>query len=180
MARQVSGSNDTLLAAIEAGRVARPRLMSWNEWQQWRSGVGLLPTQSADGYTVSKRDESDLWRATMAYFYGPEWAITGMSAGLEADAPLASRPSEPGGAPAAGAGFGPPRPQPGSDGPPSFQAGVGSPGSGVPIEPAATAPMRSTTPSPRGASGRASATPLSSVSEPVSYTHLTLPTNREV
>ena len=72
MARQVSGSDASLLAVIEAGQVARPRLMSWNEWQQWRSGVGRLPTQMADGYTVSKKDESDLWRATMAHFYGPD------------------------------------------------------------------------------------------------------------
>ena len=82
MARQVSGSDASLLAVIEAGQVARPRLMSWNEWQQWRSGVGRLPTQMADGYTVSKKGESDLWRATMAHFYGPDWAMMAMSAGL--------------------------------------------------------------------------------------------------
>ena len=116
----------------------------------------------ADGYTVSKRDESNLWRDTMTRYYGPEWPLLAMSAGLEADQPQASRPSEPGGAPATGAGLGLPRPQPGSDAPSSQRAGTGSPGSGIPLDPAASAPPRSATPPSRVDTEHASPTPLSS------------------
>ena len=71
--RQVSGSDLTLLEAINTGVVPRPELIGWYDWQRWRTAIGRRPTMSEDGYTLPRQIETSLWRATMAELYGAEW-----------------------------------------------------------------------------------------------------------
>ena len=75
MARQVSGSDKTLIDAIRDGEVPQPILMSWNAWQAWRSRTGRMPRQATDGYTVSRAQEVALWKAVMNELYGEDWSI---------------------------------------------------------------------------------------------------------
>ena len=75
MARQVSGSDKTLIDAIRDGEVPQPILMSWNAWQAWRSRAGRMPRQATDGYTVSRAQEVALWKAVMNELYGEDWSI---------------------------------------------------------------------------------------------------------
>ena len=76
MAQQVSGSDKTLLEAIRDGDVPEPALMRWNAWQTWRStAAGRLPTMSVDGYSVSRAQESALWKSVMLELYGTEWSM---------------------------------------------------------------------------------------------------------
>ena len=75
MARQVSGSEKTLLEVIREGAILRPALMSWNEWQAWRSTTGRLPRLSVDGYKLTRAQEVALWKSVMNELYGDEWSI---------------------------------------------------------------------------------------------------------
>ena len=75
MARQVSGSEKTLLEAIRDGDVPRPALMSWNEWQAWRSTTGRLPRLGTYGYKLTRAQEVALWKSVMNELYGDEWSI---------------------------------------------------------------------------------------------------------
>ena len=75
MARQVSGSDKTLIDAIRDGEVPQPILMSWNAWQAWRSRAGRMPRQATDGYTVTRAQEVALWKAVMNELYGEDWSI---------------------------------------------------------------------------------------------------------
>ena len=85
MAQQVSGSDKTLLEAIRDEEVPRPALQRWNEWQVWRSGPGRMPRMSTDGYSVTRAQESVLWKAVMLDLYGEDWSFQLVSA--EAEAP---------------------------------------------------------------------------------------------
>ena len=76
MARQVSGSEKTLLEAIRDGDVPRPALMSWNEWQAWRSTTGRLPHMATDGYSVVRAQEVAVWKSVMNELYGDDWSVT--------------------------------------------------------------------------------------------------------
>ena len=76
MARQVSGSDKSLLDAIRDGDVARPALMRWQAWLRWRKGEGMRPTAARDGTATSSLQESTLWKAVMNELYGDEWSIT--------------------------------------------------------------------------------------------------------
>ena len=133
MTDQVSGSTKTLLIAIRDGDVPKPGLMGWNEWQQWRRDVGGRPTVVRDGATTTTTQESALWKSVMCELYGDQWALTlasGEAMGPVAQAPL---PSEPGLAPAAGAGAVTPRTSPRverSPGSGDARPGAASPGSG--------------------------------------------------
>ena len=129
MVQQVSGSDRTLLEAIRDEEVPSPDLMSWNDWQAWRSTTGRMPRAATDGYSVTRAQESALWKAVMLDLYGEDWSIRLVSA--EADAP------EPA-APATGPALTPvvPRPSdsPGSGVDPRMVAGTvtaSDPGSGV-------------------------------------------------
>ena len=75
MAKQVSGSDKTLLQAIADGEVPKPGCLVWNDWQQWRSTEGRRPTMAQDGFTCSNVQESALWKAVMLELYGADWAI---------------------------------------------------------------------------------------------------------
>ena len=75
MAKQVSGSEKTLIAAIEDGDVQRPALMGWNEWQSWRSTAGRMPRMGVDGYSVTRAQESALWKSVMLDLYGDDWSF---------------------------------------------------------------------------------------------------------
>ena len=104
MARQVSGSDKSLLDAIRDGDIGRPALMRWNAWQQWRRGDGMRPTVARDGVTTTSVQESTLWKAVMNELYGDEWSVTLAAeegAGQGPAAPL--HPLEPGPVPAEGA-----------------------------------------------------------------------------
>ena len=76
MARQVSGSDKSLLDAIRDGDVARPALMRWQAWLQWRRGDGMRPTAARDGIVTTSLQESTLWKAVMNELYGDEWSVT--------------------------------------------------------------------------------------------------------
>ena len=75
MANQVSGSELTLLEAVNAEYVPKPRLMSWNEFQVWRRDEGKRPLLAADGHTTTTPQEVVLWKSVMLDLYGPEWAV---------------------------------------------------------------------------------------------------------
>ncbi len=70
--RQVSGTDITLLEAIETDVVPRPDLMDWNAWQRWRRVAGQRPT-AADGAALDNRGEVALWRGVMTSLYGADW-----------------------------------------------------------------------------------------------------------
>ena len=91
MAQQVSGSDKTLLEAIRDEEVPSPDLMSWNDWQVWRSTTGRMPRSATDGYSVTRAQESALWKAVMLDLYGEDWSIRLVSA--EADAPEPAAPA---------------------------------------------------------------------------------------
>ena len=88
MAKQVAGSEKTLLEAIRDGEIERPSLMRWDAWQQWRTRVGRRPHMSVDGYSTTSGQESAMWRATMLELYGTDWAFLLVSADVD-------RPEEP-------------------------------------------------------------------------------------
>ena len=91
MAQQVSGSDKTLLEAIRDEEVPSPDLMSWNDWQVWRSTTGRMPRVATDGYSVTRAQEVALWKAVMLDLYGEDWSIRLVSA--EADAPEPAAPA---------------------------------------------------------------------------------------
>ena len=75
-AREVSGTEDTLAAAIESGLVPAPDVMDWKGWLAWRKGPGKRPTTRAgDPLPTDSRQESVLWRATMQRVHGSEWRV---------------------------------------------------------------------------------------------------------
>ena len=112
MAQQVSGSEKTLLAAVNDEDVPKPPLMRWNAWQQWRSGPGKRPTSAVDGYSTTTQQESALWKAVMLELYGDDWTMSLASAD-DGDAPVSERSydaaqaGEPRLTPAAAAGVAP-------------------------------------------------------------------------
>ena len=71
---EVSGVNQTLEDAITAEIVPQPKLMGFNDFQRWRSGVGKRPTTASDGFYPPTQVESILWRRTMERIYGSTWA----------------------------------------------------------------------------------------------------------
>ena len=75
MSGRVSGSDSTLLAAIQSGEVARPPLLKWNEWQQWRRDVGRRPTTAVDGFTTTTTQESAFHKMVMLEVHVEDWAV---------------------------------------------------------------------------------------------------------
>ena len=75
MAKQVSGSEKTLLECIRDLEIEQPPLMRWNAWQQWRSTIGRRPILSRDGYAVPQAQESAVWKSVMNELYGPSWSV---------------------------------------------------------------------------------------------------------
>ena len=75
MAKQVSGSERTLIEAIRHGEVPRPPLMGWNDFQVWRRDHGKRPTQAVDGYVTETPVETALWRSVMMDLYGEDWSV---------------------------------------------------------------------------------------------------------
>ena len=71
--REVSGTDELLSHMIDAGEIEQPDLMTFNQWQTWRSGPGRRPNKRVDGASSLQASESALWRATMAANYGDEW-----------------------------------------------------------------------------------------------------------
>ena len=98
MARQVSGSEKSLLDAIRDGDVVRPALMRWQAWLHWRKGDGMRPTAARDGTATTSLQESALWKAVMNELYGDEWSLT-----LAAEEGTPLHPLEPSTVPAEGA-----------------------------------------------------------------------------
>ena len=47
---EVRGSTNTLLSHLQAGTIAWPPPMEWQQWLSWRSREGMRPTQRPDGY----------------------------------------------------------------------------------------------------------------------------------
>ena len=58
---------------IDAGEIEPPDLMTFNQWQTWRSGPGRRPNKRVDGASSPQANESALWRATMAANHGDDW-----------------------------------------------------------------------------------------------------------
>ena len=131
MARQVSGSELTLLDAIRNGDVQCPPLMGWNDFQVWRRDHGRRPSQAVDGFVTETAMETALWRSVMNELYGDQWSLR-LAAGetVVAELPLAA-PAPQGGStsvePSAPAAV---EVSPGSGIDPA--AGAAEPGSGVP------------------------------------------------
>jgi len=131
MARQISGSDKTLVDAINDGDIDKPNLMSWNAWQQWRSrGGGRRPTQERDGFSTTSTQEVAWYREVMAEQYGTSWAEDILVAEAEAEAAAASSARGSGLPPSGAPGHETPRASQ-EDSPESGGAtGVRSPGSG--------------------------------------------------
>ena len=75
--RCVIGFKGTINDAIEARVIAKPALMGFNAWQQWRAGPGMRPTAARGGrgglaFTTPK-EEVILWKHAMVKYYGNEW-----------------------------------------------------------------------------------------------------------
>ena len=104
MARQVSGSEKTLIQAIRDGDVERPTLMDWNTFQVWRSRNGRRPIVATDGFTTTTTQESALWKSVMADLYGENWTMILAQGGEEPrETGTPPPPREPRLEPAAGA-----------------------------------------------------------------------------
>ena len=73
--REITGSDKTLIQAIDDGDLRQPWLMDWNTWQTWRKSSGARPTPAADGGSRLNREEATLWKKSMVHFFGPEWAL---------------------------------------------------------------------------------------------------------
>jgi len=109
--REVSGTDLPFEEAVSAELVPKPELMTWNDWQAWRRGVGLRPTIAADGGRGEGKVEAALWRRVMQVYHGDDWAAQLGVRQSEEDLPEAedaasALPSVPSGAvapPAAGA-----------------------------------------------------------------------------
>ena len=72
---EVAGSAERLSAMIDKGDIPRPELMAFNQWLRWRSTTGRRPLLKRDGEFTSMEKESELWKATMQYLYGDDWAM---------------------------------------------------------------------------------------------------------
>ena len=57
----------TLLEAIDQHLVPIPKLLTWDEWRNWRRDYGRRPHGRGQG------DESKLWKSTMVACYGPKY-----------------------------------------------------------------------------------------------------------
>ena len=71
--REVTRSDQTLVANIEVGNVPKPGLMLFNPWQTWRSQEGKRPKAVTDGRSTTSSFEVTLWKATMRHYYGEDW-----------------------------------------------------------------------------------------------------------
>ena len=101
---EVSGYEGSLMSAIEREFVEKPILMSFNDWISWRKEHGKRPITRRDGVGTQPRQESALWRSTMAALYGENWR-TDLDALEEAGAEEEDEPPGFGAAPAVGAGI---------------------------------------------------------------------------
>ena len=59
----------TFEEAVEGGEIPSPPLMSWNDFQRWRSTDGRRPSRTVR----SHRQEAALWRAAMERYHGATW-----------------------------------------------------------------------------------------------------------
>ena len=105
MARQVSGSEKTLIQAIHDGHIETPQLMGWNAYQRWRREVGKRPQLSVDGFATVAAQESALWKAVMAEVHGVSWAEDLAARDSEDPQAPSSQSREPSQRPAADAAF---------------------------------------------------------------------------
>ena len=130
--RQVTGTELTFAEAVDQSIIPKPALQDWNSWQRWRKAEGGRPTREADGAVLDNKQEAELWKIAMEYFYGTEWLVDLSIAAAETTAgtqgTLLGPASGPAG-PATGIGGAPP------DGAPPLVAtprgrGTVSPGSG--------------------------------------------------
>ena len=72
--REVSGSDEALLAMMLAGEIPFPPVCTWNEWATWRSREGRRPRLRAnDPEGTTREQESLLWRTVMEEVHGPDW-----------------------------------------------------------------------------------------------------------
>ena len=73
-AAMVSRSIMSLRHHIEVAQdIEVPELLTFNQWLTWRSGPGRRPRSGLDSCSTTNREESELWRSTMAMVHGPEW-----------------------------------------------------------------------------------------------------------
>ena len=63
----------TLLSIIEANELAKPNLMSYNDWQKWRRDTYTRPINASGEKLTSQKFEAELWKQVMEHFYGREW-----------------------------------------------------------------------------------------------------------
>ena len=85
---EVSGhKNDgrTLMQEINEGKIAKPPLMGFNEWQAWRRDFGKRPVRRTDGGKTPVRFETNLWKSTMENLYGEDWQADLNQANEEAE-----------------------------------------------------------------------------------------------
>ena len=68
----VADFDGTFWDALEEGKIPTPRVMTWNEWQNWRKDKGGMPEGRERGREV-QRMESALHKATMQRIYGDRW-----------------------------------------------------------------------------------------------------------
>ena len=133
MANQISGSDKTILNAINDGDIQRPALMSWNAWQQWRArGGGLRPTLERDGYSTTNTQEVAWYKEAMAELHGANWAVDLITAEAEAERAAAATGARASGLPSGSAAELPPTtsPRPTTQEVSPASGDIGSPGSG--------------------------------------------------
>ena len=71
----IQGNPETSLRAeIDAGRIGKPELMGFNDFQKWRKAVGKRPLKRTDGNSTSSKYEAKLWSDIMALYYGQSWS----------------------------------------------------------------------------------------------------------
>ena len=71
--REVAGSGENLVVLIDRGEVPIPALMTFNDWQKWRRGVGRRPTIRKDGVGTTPTAEAELWRSSMNHVHCSDW-----------------------------------------------------------------------------------------------------------
>ena len=72
--REVSGSDDSLLAMLAAEDLEEPELMDYIRWVSWRAGPGRRPSKrKGDPAGTTPADEAALWRSTMEHLYSADW-----------------------------------------------------------------------------------------------------------
>ena len=70
---EVSGMEGSLLEAIAAKKVEKPKLMIYNDWLGWRKTSQSRPTKKKDGKSTTSAEESELWKQVMENLYGSDW-----------------------------------------------------------------------------------------------------------